>query len=154
MDRQEAIKLLALIKVAYPTAYRDMDQASKQATVNMWQMSFPDVPFLIMEQAFNHFRMVSKYPPTVAEMVEELRHINYQATENALICSSFGEREEVRRYEAIIQATSRFKDANVGYQVRSLALALDGGECNVQGLGASRDHDGQADRLSLLDAGR
>ena len=153
MTRQEAIKLLALIKVAYPTAYRDMDQASKQATVNMWQMSFPDVPFLIMEQAFNHFRMVSKYPPTVAEMVEELRHINYQATENALICSSFGEIEEVRRYEAIIQATSRFKDANVGYQIRSLALAIDGGEGNVQGLGASRDNHGTEDRLSLLDAG-
>ena len=33
MNKQEAIKLLALIKVAYPTAYKDMDQASKQATV-------------------------------------------------------------------------------------------------------------------------
>ena len=72
MNKPEATKLLALIKIAYPAAYRDMDEASKKATVNMWQMSFPDVPYPIMEQAFNHFRMVSKFPPTVAEMVEEL----------------------------------------------------------------------------------
>ena len=59
MNKQEAVKLLALIKVAYPTAYRDMDDATKKATVSMWQMSFPDIPYPIMEQAFNHFRMVS-----------------------------------------------------------------------------------------------
>ena len=41
----------------------------------MWQMSFPDVPYPIMEQAFNHFRMASKFPPTVAEMVEELKKV-------------------------------------------------------------------------------
>ena len=35
MTREESIKLLALIKVAYPTAYKDMDNASKQATVNI-----------------------------------------------------------------------------------------------------------------------
>ena len=51
MNKTEATKLLALIKIAYPTAYRDMDDASKVATVNMWQMSFPDVPYPIMEQA-------------------------------------------------------------------------------------------------------
>ena len=153
MNRQEAIQLLALIKVAYPTAYRDMDQATKQATVNMWHMSFPDVPYPIMEQAFSHFRMISKFPPTVAEMVEELRHIHNQAMENALICSSFGDREEVRRYEAIIQATSRYKDTNVGYQLRSLALAIDGGEGDVQRLGTSGNRMDSENRLSLLDAG-
>ena len=41
MNKQEATQLLALIKVAYPTAYRDLDAATKKATVNMWAMSFP-----------------------------------------------------------------------------------------------------------------
>ena len=85
MNKQEAIRLLALIKVAYPTAYKDMDQASKQATVNMWHMSFSDVPYPIMEQAFNHFRMVSKFPPTVAEMVEELKGIYYAIAADNLV---------------------------------------------------------------------
>ena len=79
MDKGEAAKLLSLIKLSYPTAYRDIDRETANATVNMWQMSFPDVPYPIMEQAFNHFRMVSKFPPTVAEMVEEGEHYDYLA---------------------------------------------------------------------------
>lgn len=110
MNKQEATKLLALIKIAYPTAYRDMDDASKKATVNMWQMSFPDVPYPIMEQGFNHFRMTSKFPPTVADMVQELRSIYNQAVEGALIHRSMDHEEGVRQFRAIMQYTSRYKD--------------------------------------------
>ena len=110
MNKQEAVKLLALIKVAYPTAYRDMDDASKKATVNMWASSFPEVPYGIMEQAFNHFRMVSKFPPTVAEMVEELKKIHYQATEYAMVCAQVGNEADARQYRAIMECTSRYRD--------------------------------------------
>ena len=110
MNKQEAVKLLALIKIAYPTAYRDMDDASKKATVNMWQMSFPDVPYPIMEQAFNHFRMVSKFPPTVAEMVEELKHIHFAALEGALIHKSLGDEKMVNKFREIMAYTGRYKD--------------------------------------------
>ena len=153
MNKQEAIKLLALIKVAYPTAYRDMDQASKQATVNMWAGSFPDVPYPIMEQAFNHFRMVSKFPPTVAEMVEELKQIHFQALEGAMIHKTMGNEEEVKRYRAIMACTSRYKDSsNLGLQLSSLPNLLTGGENNVQRLGTSRSDESFEDRLSVLDA--
>ena len=152
MNKQEAIKLLALIKVAYPTAYRDMDQASKQATVNMWAGSFPDVPYPIMEQAFNHFRMVSKFPPTVAEMVEELKHIHYQALEGAMIYKNLGNAEEVELYRAIMACTSRYKDSsNLGLQLSSLPNLLTGGENNVQRLGTSRSDESIENRLSLVD---
>lgn len=128
MNKQEAVQLLALIKVAYPTAYRDMDQASKVATVNMWAGSFPDVPYPIMEQAFNHFRMISKFPPTVAEMVEELRQIHFQATECALVNKTMGNEEEVKRYRAIMACTYRYKDtSNIGLQLGSMPNLLNGG---------------------------
>ena len=149
MNKQEATQLLALIKIAYPTAYKDMDVASKKATVNMWHMSFPDVPYPIMEQAFNHFRMVSKFPPTVAEMVEELRHIHFQATECALVHKGLGNEEGVRQYRAIMACTSRFKDsASIGYG--NMANLLIGGGYDV---GTSRDQLDREDRLPLLDAG-
>lgn len=152
MNKKEAIQLLALIKVAYPTAYRDMDQASKQATVNMWHMSFPDVPYPIMEQAFNHFRMISKYPPTVAEMVEELKQIHFHATECALVHKSMGNEEGVRQYRAIMDCTSRYKDnTNIGYG--NMQNLLSGGGYDVQRLRASGDSVGFEDRLPLLDAG-
>lgn len=110
MNNQEAAKLLSLIKLSYPTAYRDIDKVTANATVNMWQMSFPDVPYPIMEQAFNHFRMVSKFPPTVAEMVLELRSIYHQAVEQALTFKSLGEQERAKRYWAIMDCTARYRN--------------------------------------------
>ena len=153
MTKQEAIKLLALIKVAYPMAYKDMDQASKQATVNMWAGSFPDVPYPVMEQAFNHFRMVSKFPPTVAEMVEELKHIHFQATEGAFMSKYLGNEEEVERYRVIMACTSQYKDStNLGLQLSSLPK-LTGGGNDVQRLGTPGDYQSTENRLPLLDAG-
>ena len=144
MNKQEAVKLLALIKVAYPTAYRDMDDASKKATVNMWHMSFADVPYPIMEQAFSHFRMVSKFPPTVAEMVQELKDIHYEATEQALINKALGNEEAVRQYRMVMDITARYKnDSNLGgLNMRGLQGLLTGGGYNdVQRLGTSGDYE-------------
>ena len=151
MNKQEAVKLLALIKVAYPTAYRDMDDASKKATVNMWQMSFADVPFPIMEQALAHFRMTSKFPPTVAEMVDELKEIHNQAMECALIHKNLGNEDLVRQFRAIMDYTYRYKDSsNFGLQLGSLTKLLSGGEYNA---GTSGNWLDREDRLPLLDAG-
>ena len=152
MNKHEAVRLLALIKVAYPTAYRDMDEASKKATVNMWYMSFADVPYPIMEQAFSHFRMVSKFPPTVAEMVEELKWIYFQATEDALVQKAMGNEEAVRQYSAIMDITARYKDASNlgGLNIGSLQGLLNGGEYNA---GTSGNRLDRENRLPLLDAG-
>ena len=154
MNKQEAVKLLALIKVAYPTAYRDMDDASKKATVNMWHMSFCDVPYPIMEQAFSHFRMVSKFPPTVAEMVEELRHIYNQATESALNYKALGMEEMSKKYWAIMDITSKYKDGRDlgGLNIGSLEGLLSGGDY-YERLGTPGGDYGSPDRLSLLEAG-
>ena len=151
MNRQEAIQLLALIKVAYPTAYKDMDQASKQATVNMWAGSFPDMPYPIMEQAFNHFRMKSKFPPTVAEMVEELKQIHYHATECAMVHKTLGNEDEVARYQAIMRCTQPYKDNRyLGLQLGSLTVQLIGGDSYAGTPGNRLDRE---NRLPLLDAG-
>ena len=151
MNKQEAVQLLALIKVAYPTAYRDMDQTSKMATVNMWAGSFPDVPYPIMEQAFNHFRMASKFPPTVAEMVDELKHIHFQATECALLSRTMGDDDSVMRYRAIMECTARYKNnEHLGLQLSSLPMLQIGGESDVT---TSRDRLDRENRIPLLDAG-
>lgn len=142
MTKKEAAKLLELIKLSYPHTYRDMDDAWKIATINMWHMSFPDVPYPIMEQAFNHFRMVSKFPPTVAEMVQELRRIYYQATECALVQKALDNEEGVRQYRAIMSCTARYKDDTHlgGLNINSLSTMLtNGGEANVSRLGAPGD---------------
>ena len=114
MNKQEAAKLLSLIKLSYPTAYRDIDRETATATVNMWAMSFPDVPYPIVEQGFNHYRMGHKFPPTVAEMVEELRKIYYQALEGAMVNKTLGDGEMVQRFKEVMAYTSRYKDDDLG----------------------------------------
>ena len=152
MNKQEAAKLLSLIKLSYPTAYRDIDKETANATVMMWASSFPDVPYVIMEKAFNHFRMVSKFPPTVAEMVEELKHMHYQATELALINKSYGNEAEVRQCQAIMEITSRYKDLNSFWGSLQNCNLL-GGVTDVQRLGTSGDRMGNENRLPFLEAG-
>ena len=109
MNREESIKLLALIKVAYPAAYKDMDKETKLATVNMWQTTFPSVPYPIMEMAFNRFRMASKFPPTVADMALELVNVHHQALEEALISHSRGDNESLRYYREVMRITEPYK---------------------------------------------
>ena len=113
MTREETIKFLALVKVAYPTAFKDMDNMSKQATVNMWQSTFPAVPYPIMEMALNNYRMVSKYAPTVAEMCEELKHLHWQAVEDSLRAMSFRNAQDIKACEWVMKHTEAFK--NDGY---------------------------------------
>ena len=117
MNKTEAAKLLALIKVAYPSTYRDMDEKTKIATVNMWQSTFPNIPFEIMAMAFDHFRRVSKFAPTVADMYEELKGLHYQALEEVMTSDDAQLRE---KYKKILSFTSQFQyGADGGYSISS-----------------------------------
>ena len=129
MTKKEAAMLLNLIKLSYPTAYRDTDDNWMVATINMRASSFSDVPYLIIEQAFNHYRMTHKFPPTVAEMVEELQHIYYEATELALIHKGMGNQEKVEQYRMVMGYTARYtkKDTLGGLNIDSLQGRIGGG---------------------------
>ena len=128
MNKQEAAKLLSLIKLSYPTAYRDIDKETATATVNMWASSFADCPYPIIEQAFNHYRMTHKFPPTVAEMVEELQHIHYEATELALIHKTLGNLDKVEQFRMVMEYTSRYTKTESlgGLNIDSLCLRIGG----------------------------
>ena len=111
MNRTEAAKLLALIKVAYPSTYKDMDEKTKIATVNMWQTTFVTVPYAIMEMAFDHFRRVSKFAPTIADMHEELKTLHFQALEQVMTTDS----EKVKAVATkIMEHTYQYKNGNDG----------------------------------------
>lgn len=106
MTREDAKKLLALIKVAYPNSYKDMDREFALATVNMWQSTFPEVPYVIMETAFNQFRKKSKFPPTVADMYEELKSLYYSAVESV---TSMENKQLKAAGKYILEHTEKFK---------------------------------------------
>ncbi len=150
MNKVEAAKLLELITLSYPNAYRGMEDDWKKATINMWQMSFPDVPYPIMEQAFNHYRMVSKFPPTVAEMVEELKQVYYQALDGAMIHKNLGNADGVNYFRTIMAYTEKYqRPENLG-TLQPQMLKLEGG-WNGQGNGPAYQglHSGTEGRDEL-----
>lgn len=151
MNKQEAAKLLSLIKLSYPTAYRDIDKETANATVTMWASSFADCPYGIIEQAFNHYRMTHKFPPTVAEMVEELQHIYHEATELALVHKGMGNQEKVDQYRMVMAYTARYKDKDNlgGLNIDSLHLRIGGGNGGENGSAYPGLHSGAEGRHDL-----
>ena len=112
MNREEATKFLALIKIAYPKAYRNMDNDSIVATINMWHSTFVDTPYPIMEIALDHFRKISEFEPTVAGIYKELKNLHYAALGDVLTSN---EEAKVNLGRYIMQHTSRFKNENFGH---------------------------------------
>jgi hypothetical protein len=110
MTNEEAAKLLALIKIAYPTSYRDLDEDSTRATIAMWKNTFADVPYVILTLAFENFRRRSKYPPTIAEMYEELNHLYYIAIGDVCAAEAMGKSDARSRF--VLAHTSRFRGDN------------------------------------------
>ena len=126
MNHEEATRFLALIKIAYPKAYRNMDNDSIIATINMWQNTFSDVPYAIMEMALDHFRKTSEFEPTVASMYKELKALYYTALGDVLSSSN---EMKTRLGKYIMEHTSRFKDGPGSYyeiNYSSLAMLVEG----------------------------
>lgn len=109
MTQQETIKLLALIKLAYPNSYKDIDKDTQIATVNMWYKIFESVPYPIMELSIEHFVKTSKFPPTIADINDVLRSMYYEALGNVLSLGS-GELRDYNNY--IMQYTEPFDKRN------------------------------------------
>lgn len=149
MDNYEAMQLLAMIKLAYPSSYKDLDARGAKATANMWENSFRDVPYQIMEQAFNSLRMKLKFPPTVAEMAEEIRLLHYEAASQGDLMRQIGNQEAARRYYALSDSISRFKNWPNIEPIYGAATLI-GGETNA---GTSGNRLDRAYRLPQLDAG-
>ena len=122
MNKEESTKFLALIKIAYQKAYRNMDNDSIIATINMWHTTFSDVPYAIMEMALDHFRKISEFEPTVASIYKELKDLYYSALEDVLTSR---DEKKIKLGQYVMEQTSRFKDGvNIGYKINYDALAM------------------------------
>ena len=154
MNKKEAAKLLTLIKLSYPTSYKDLDDEWNMATINMWAGSFRDVPYSIMEQGFDRYRMNHKFPPTVAEMAEELRYIHNSAETCMQVQKLMGNRQAMEHCMAVMAITERFKCNDVGGSgLWGLQGKLIGGVYDDAYSGASGDRTLSGDRLPLPDPG-
>lgn len=81
MTKAETLKVLVLLKSAYPASYRGISDDEAHVVVNLWSTMFADVPVDIVMLAVRKHISVGKYAPTIAEIRAQIRSIGFEAAE-------------------------------------------------------------------------
>ena len=75
MTPEETIKILSIIKAAYPQWARDLKPTDAKAMVNLWSSMLEDYPYNIVQVAIKKIIATNKFPPSVAEVIEAINYI-------------------------------------------------------------------------------
>lgn len=76
MTKDNITEILSTLKVAYPNSFANITKADAQATIELWYKMFKDADFVSVKVAISSLINTSKYPPTIAEVKEEMYKIS------------------------------------------------------------------------------
>lgn len=79
MNREETIKLLSILKAAYPNSYKGMTKDEANGTISVWTMQFANIPANVVLLAVNKLISKSPFPPAISEVKTKLIDLNYEA---------------------------------------------------------------------------
>ena len=71
MTREETIKLLAILKAAYPTAFRTMSRETAEAMLALWSDELAPYPSDVVTEAARRLIRRSKFMPCVSELLRQ-----------------------------------------------------------------------------------
>lgn len=89
MTRQEAIKILSVLKAAYPNSYRGMTKDEANGVVGVWASQFSELPYAVVSIAVSKLISTNAFPPTIAEVRGRIRELYWEA-QCELPCSEGG----------------------------------------------------------------
>lgn len=72
MNSTEALKLMAVLQIAYPRFYQDITDEDAEEAINLWATMFEDKPYELVKAAVKSCIATSKWPPTIAEVNDEI----------------------------------------------------------------------------------
>lgn len=72
MNNTETLKILSVLKVAYPNSYKDISKEDTAATAKLWQSMFADQPYELVATAVKMLIATSKWIPTISEVNEKI----------------------------------------------------------------------------------
>lgn len=77
MDRSDVLKIMAVLRGAYPAFYRDISKAEANDTVNLWMDMFADSDSSIVGAAVKSLISADTkgFPPTIGQVKEKMRFI-------------------------------------------------------------------------------
>lgn len=74
MNRDETITILAVIKTAYPSFYKDSTDID--SAIDLWSVMFADDTPQDVTEAVRALICISKFPPSIAEIKEKIVRIS------------------------------------------------------------------------------
>lgn len=80
MTRDEAIAILAVLKIAYPAFYKTMSDEEIDDVINLWGIMFESDSAKIVTEAVKALICTLKYPPTIADVKEKIAAITHPQT--------------------------------------------------------------------------
>lgn len=72
MSREEAIKILSILKAGYPNFYKDMSKQDGLNTIALYQEMFADCDIRLVAVAVKELINSFKYPPTIADIKNKM----------------------------------------------------------------------------------
>ena len=81
MTREETIKILAILKAAYPNAYKDMTKEEANGTVAVWTTQFANYPVDLVALAVNKLISTSQFLPSISEVKSKISGMYWEVWE-------------------------------------------------------------------------
>ena len=110
MTKEEALKLMAILKAAYPNSYNGMTKQEALGVVTVWALQFAGVPADVVFMALQKAISANRFPPSVNEVKQKLNAVHWEAYE-ALNDNPFLTEKERRAYERIYRASDECRYA-------------------------------------------
>lgn len=109
MTRDETIKVLAILKAAYPNSYKAMTKEEAKGMIAVWTMQFADMPADIVLMAVNKLISTNQFPPAISEVKKKISSLHWEAYD--LISATKDElpKEELAKYQRIYDITKKMK---------------------------------------------
>ncbi len=116
MTREDTIKILSVLRGAYPAFYRDITKQEAESTIALWESMFDEEPYELVGAAVKAFISGDGkgFPPAIGQIKERIRQITepedmteqeaWSYVTKALRNSTYGSEEEFAKLPPEVQA--------------------------------------------------
>ncbi len=116
MTREDTIKILSVLRGAYPAFYRDITKQEAESTIGLWASMFEEEPYELVGAAVKAFISADGkgFPPAIGQIKERIRQITqpesmteqeaWAIVAKAVSRSTYGSVEEFNKLPPEIQA--------------------------------------------------
>lgn len=83
MKKEDVTKILAILKMAYPNFYKDMEKEEVETTILLYQEMFEECDIRLVVMAVKELINSFKYPPTIADIKNKMYELTSKENEQS-----------------------------------------------------------------------